>query len=265
MPDCEGSATDTIRRPCAVTSGYHPSGQSAESNHVVNLRTATTQQLEPASDRRRHILACAHPSGTANTETASTASSTTQRICTVHGQSRMSEIAKSSGSTQAVSNFSLSTLLVRIVKASGGNKSPPQCSKMTDRDEITDPDWCNPFLQAHRAYRGFVALYPTLICGGETPFAHICPPHFGAVTYFSLPCVCAASISQMGVYFVRWIAYEGRFVPVLQQTQNGPCPLLAICNVLFLRGKWLADSSLSSHNRFHRHLDAGARHAPGDV
>ena len=36
---------------------------------------------------------------------------------------------------------------------------------------------------------------------------------------------------------VQRIAFGGRTgVPVLMQNANGPCPLLALCNILFLRG-----------------------------
>lgn len=31
--------------------------------------------------------------------------------------------------------------------------------------------------------------------------------------------------------------FEGRACPVILQLHNGPCPLIALCNVLFLRGK----------------------------
>ncbi len=39
----------------------------------------------------------------------------------------------------------------------------------------------------------------------------------------------------MSSYLVRWVWFDGRRVPTVQQTVNGPCPLLAIANVLFLR------------------------------
>jgi len=39
------------------------------------------------------------------------------------------------------------------------------------------------------------------------------------------------------IYWVRWIEFGRQTLPVLLQAVNGPCPLIAICNVLFLRGK----------------------------
>ncbi|XP_056400993.1 ubiquitin carboxyl-terminal hydrolase MINDY-1 isoform X2 [Hyla sarda] len=38
-------------------------------------------------------------------------------------------------------------------------------------------------------------------------------------------------------YFVKWINWKGERTPVLTQSENGPCPLIAIMNILFLRWK----------------------------
>ncbi len=38
------------------------------------------------------------------------------------------------------------------------------------------------------------------------------------------------------LYLIKRIRFLGRNVPVLCQNENGPCPLLAICNILLLRG-----------------------------
>ena len=42
--------------------------------------------------------------------------------------------------------------------------------------------------------------------------------------------------STEGYHVIKRINFLGRTVPILCQNQNGPCPLLAICNVLLLRG-----------------------------
>eukprot|EP00945_MAST-04E_sp_MAST-4E-sp1_P000205 g205.t1 len=42
--------------------------------------------------------------------------------------------------------------------------------------------------------------------------------------------------SLEGYHVIKRIEFLGRTVPILCQNQNGPCPLLAICNVLLLRG-----------------------------
>nr|XP_033779046.1 ubiquitin carboxyl-terminal hydrolase MINDY-1 isoform X2 [Geotrypetes seraphini] len=38
-------------------------------------------------------------------------------------------------------------------------------------------------------------------------------------------------------YFVKWITWRGERTPIITQNENGPCPLLAIMNILFLRWK----------------------------
>ena len=39
------------------------------------------------------------------------------------------------------------------------------------------------------------------------------------------------------VYQVKWINFRNKEVPIITQNENGPCPLLAIMNVLLLKGK----------------------------
>nr|XP_016854328.1 PREDICTED: protein FAM63A [Anolis carolinensis] len=38
-------------------------------------------------------------------------------------------------------------------------------------------------------------------------------------------------------YCVKWISWKGERTPVITQSENGPCPLLAIVNILFLQWK----------------------------
>ncbi|XP_006038666.1 ubiquitin carboxyl-terminal hydrolase MINDY-1 isoform X1 [Alligator sinensis] len=38
-------------------------------------------------------------------------------------------------------------------------------------------------------------------------------------------------------YCVKWITWKGERTPVITQSENGPCPLLAIMNILFLQWK----------------------------
>jgi hypothetical protein len=52
------------------------------------------------------------------------------------------------------------------------------------------------------------------------------------------------------VYKTKVVQFLGRQVPIILQNDNGPCPLLAICNVLLLRNNLnvstdLAEISLS--------------------
>lgn len=39
------------------------------------------------------------------------------------------------------------------------------------------------------------------------------------------------------VYYIKWITFDGSNVPIITQNENGPCPLLALVNVLLLKGK----------------------------
>jgi len=39
------------------------------------------------------------------------------------------------------------------------------------------------------------------------------------------------------VYHIKWIRFRGAKVAIITQNENGPCPLLAIMNVLLLQGK----------------------------
>ena len=46
------------------------------------------------------------------------------------------------------------------------------------------------------------------------------------------------STSEMdNVYHVKWIGWNSNKTPIVTQNSNGPCPMLAIANVLLLRGK----------------------------
>ncbi|XP_046547314.1 ubiquitin carboxyl-terminal hydrolase MINDY-1-like [Haliotis rubra] len=44
-------------------------------------------------------------------------------------------------------------------------------------------------------------------------------------------------LSGQSVYYIKWIHYKQNKVPIITQNENGPCPLLAIMNVLLLKGK----------------------------
>lgn len=40
-----------------------------------------------------------------------------------------------------------------------------------------------------------------------------------------------------GEYSLKWIKWKGAKTPIITQNENGPCPLIAIMNVLILKGK----------------------------
>ncbi|KAM3595738.1 uncharacterized protein V6R79_001898 [Siganus canaliculatus] len=48
----------------------------------------------------------------------------------------------------------------------------------------------------------------------------------------------AESVASMPAYYlVKWITWKDKKTPIVTQSENGPCPLLAIMNTLFLRWK----------------------------
>jgi len=63
-----------------------------------------------------------------------------------------------------------------------------------------------------------------------------------AATDTDLAALASAADSQ-NVYHVKWIKFRGSQTPIVMQNQNGPCPLLAIVNVLLLQGKIKLSSS----------------------
>ncbi|XP_060072449.1 ubiquitin carboxyl-terminal hydrolase MINDY-1-like [Ylistrum balloti] len=43
--------------------------------------------------------------------------------------------------------------------------------------------------------------------------------------------------TDRNVYHVKWIAYKNKEIPTITQNENGPCPLIAVMNVLLLKGQ----------------------------
>ncbi len=53
-------------------------------------------------------------------------------------------------------------------------------------------------------------------------------------------CVGAAGASESSMpayYFVKWITWKEKKTAIITQSENGPCPLIAIMNILLLRWK----------------------------
>lgn len=46
-----------------------------------------------------------------------------------------------------------------------------------------------------------------------------------------------AEFNMPAYYLVKWITWKEKKTPIITQSENGPCPLLAIMNTLFLRWK----------------------------
>ncbi|CAI9722795.1 ubiquitin carboxyl-terminal hydrolase MINDY-1-like [Octopus vulgaris] len=51
------------------------------------------------------------------------------------------------------------------------------------------------------------------------------------------------SSSVQSIYHIKWIHFQSQKVPIITQNENGPCPLLAIMNVLLLQGRVTLDST----------------------
>ena len=45
------------------------------------------------------------------------------------------------------------------------------------------------------------------------------------------------SVEMDNIYHVKWIGWNSSKIPIITQNSNGPCPMLAIANILLLRGK----------------------------
>lgn len=62
--------------------------------------------------------------------------------------------------------------------------------------------------------------------------------------------------SLEGVYQIKWVKFNGKDIPIITQNENGPCPLLAIMNVLLLKGKvkFPSDTEIISSEQMMAHL-----------
>ncbi|XP_035871356.1 ubiquitin carboxyl-terminal hydrolase MINDY-1 isoform X3 [Phyllostomus discolor] len=71
--------------------------------------------------------------------------------------------------------------------------------------------------------------------------AHQTPPEAETVGTHSrpqeLPQSPRARQPELDFYCVKWIPWKGARTPIITQSSNGPCPLLAIMNILFLQWK----------------------------
>ncbi|KAM6112521.1 ubiquitin carboxyl-terminal hydrolase MINDY-1 [Phoenicopterus ruber ruber] len=73
--------------------------------------------------------------------------------------------------------------------------------------------------------------------GGSLPGAPVPSPVAGAVGLPAEPARNSSREAEADFYCVKWITWKGERTPVIMQSENGPCPLLAIMNILFLQWK----------------------------
>ncbi|XP_054461520.1 ubiquitin carboxyl-terminal hydrolase MINDY-1 [Anoplopoma fimbria] len=65
----------------------------------------------------------------------------------------------------------------------------------------------------------------------------VAPPPPAAGSSSSTAAAPEAGPSMPAYYLVKWITWKEKKTPIITQSENGPCPLLAIMNTLFLRWK----------------------------
>lgn len=67
----------------------------------------------------------------------------------------------------------------------------------------------------------------------------------------------SSSSSVLSIYHLKWIHFKSKKIPVITQNENGPCPLLAIMNVLLLQGRVTLESGLEliTSEQLMDHLD----------
>lgn len=84
---------------------------------------------------------------------------------------------------------------------------------------------CSPFTDAP-------CLGMESMSGADGAAPAVPPPATGGATAAVEPELMAPAY-----YFVKWITWKEKKTPIITQSENGPCPLLAIMNTLFLRWK----------------------------
>lgn len=79
--------------------------------------------------------------------------------------------------------------------------------------------------------------------------------------------VASGSNSSESVYHVKWVFFKNAQKPIITQNENGPCPLLAIMNVLLLKDcvKLAPHTEFVSANQLMTYLgDCVLSHVPGE-
>ncbi|XP_068565486.1 ubiquitin carboxyl-terminal hydrolase MINDY-1 isoform X2 [Cebidichthys violaceus] len=77
----------------------------------------------------------------------------------------------------------------------------------------------------------------TLEAAGGAAAAAAPPPPGCSAPSSSTAALVEAGPPLPAYYLVKWISWKEKKTPIITQSENGPCPLLAIMNTLFLRWK----------------------------
>uniref|UniRef100_A0A8B9F6E5 Ubiquitin carboxyl-terminal hydrolase n=1 Tax=Amazona collaria TaxID=241587 RepID=A0A8B9F6E5_9PSIT len=119
-------------------------------------------------------------------------------------------------------------------EAVGGEEKPP------GSQEIPAPDAsCAPHLPPIEHLQEDAEEKRCVEDGGSPPGPPMPSPSAGALGLPSEPPLVQTPSreAEEEFYCVKWICWKGERTPVIMQSENGPCPLLAIMNILLLQWK----------------------------
>ncbi|XP_076864425.1 ubiquitin carboxyl-terminal hydrolase MINDY-1 [Brachyhypopomus gauderio] len=127
--------------------------------------------------------------------------------------------------------------------ATSGSPSEGDGSELTSTaSSVGNPPAQTPSLPAPNAPEGNGASADERLAPAES--AVDCPPRSGQTpsSGADVPSGQAGQATAQGpavpsFYLVKWIIWKEKKTPIITQSENGPCPLLAIMNILFLRWK----------------------------
>ncbi|XP_061299754.1 ubiquitin carboxyl-terminal hydrolase MINDY-1 isoform X2 [Pezoporus flaviventris] len=112
--------------------------------------------------------------------------------------------------------------------------------KVTGSEEILAPDAsCAPHLPPIEHLQEDAEEKQCVEDGGSLPGPPMPSPSAGALGLPSAPPQIQPPSREVQeeFYCVKWISWKGERTPVIMQSENGPCPLLAIMNILLLQWK----------------------------
>lgn len=125
----------------------------------------------------------------------------------------------------------------------GGQESPAPDGQAAVADVPSSPGvgqpGCAPHLPSDEQPREDAPEKQPMEGGGALPGAPVPCPGAGAVGEPAEPpqARTPSREAEADFYCVKWITWKGERTPVIMQSENGPCPLLAIMNILFLQWK----------------------------
>ncbi|XP_074665545.1 ubiquitin carboxyl-terminal hydrolase MINDY-1 [Strix aluco] len=129
--------------------------------------------------------------------------------------------------------------------APGGQAAVPRGEEEEEEEEevpsspgVGQPG-CAPHLPSDEHLREDAQEKQPAEGGGSLPGAPVPSPGAGALGLPAEPprAHTPTREAEADFYCVKWISWKGERTPVITQSENGPCPLLAIMNILFLQWK----------------------------